>query len=41
VEYEAIQADLFDHLLAVLPLFDLRAFQRPAGGDLRALHVHP
>jgi len=35
--YEAIQADIFDHLLAVLPLFDLRPFQAPTGADLRAL----
>ncbi len=35
--YEAIQADLFDHVLAVLPLFDLRPFQSPTGADLRAL----
>jgi len=33
-EYEAIQADIFDHLLAVLPEFDLRVFQRPSGMDL-------
>ncbi len=37
VSYEAIQADIFDHVLAVLPLFDLRPFQRPTGADLRAL----
>ena len=37
VSYEAIQADLFDHILAVLPLFDLRPFQSPTGADLRAL----
>jgi len=36
-QYEAIQADIFDHLLAVLPLFDLRAFQNPTGSDLRSL----
>ncbi len=35
--YEAIQADIFDHVLAVLPLFDLRAFQNPTGADVRAL----
>lgn len=28
VAYEGIQSDLFDHFLAVLPLFDLRAYQR-------------
>ena len=35
--YEAIQADIFDHILAVLPMFDLRPFQAPTGSDLRAL----
>nr|WP_275441646.1 mechanosensitive ion channel domain-containing protein [Psychrobium sp. MM17-31] len=33
--YEAIQADLFDHIYAVLPEFDLRAFQSPSGYDWR------
>ena len=33
-EYEAVQADIFDHLLAVLPHFGLRLFQRPGGMDL-------
>ena len=28
VIYEAIQADIFDHLLAILPAFDLRVFQQ-------------
>ena len=41
VSYEAIQADLFDHILAVLPLFDLRPFQAPTGSDLRALGQGP
>ncbi len=36
VNYEGIQADIFDHLFAVLPVFQLRAFQRPAGADLRS-----
>lgn len=34
--YEAIQADLFDHLMAVLPEFGLRLYQSPSGNDLRA-----
>lgn len=33
--YEAIQADLFDHIYAVLPEFNLRAFQSPSGYDWR------
>jgi miniconductance mechanosensitive channel len=32
-EYEDIQAEIFDHLLAVLPEFDLRVFQQPSGND--------
>jgi len=32
-EYEAIQAEIFDHLLAVVPAFDLRVFQQPSGAD--------
>jgi len=35
--YEAIQADIFDHILAVVPLFDLRVFQMPSGSDFRQL----
>ncbi len=31
--YEAIQADIFDHLLAAVPEFDLRVFQDPTGYD--------
>lgn len=34
VEYERIQAALFEHIMAIVPLFDLRIFQRPSGGDL-------
>ena len=36
-EYEGAQADIFDHLLAILPEFGLRLFQRPAGADLAAM----
>jgi miniconductance mechanosensitive channel len=28
-------ADIFDHLLAIIPEFDLRVFQEPTGGDFR------
>ncbi len=35
--YEGIQADIFDHLLAAAPEFDLRVFQIPSGFDLRSL----
>jgi len=33
VNYEAIQADIFDHLYAAAPLFHLRVFQHPSGYD--------
>jgi len=35
--YESIQADIFDHLLAMVPEFDLRIFQSPGGYDLQKL----
>lgn len=35
-EYERIQGDIFDYLLAVLPEFGLSLYQQPSGNDLRA-----
>ena len=35
VEFEPIQADVFDHLYAVIGAFGLRVFQRPSGSDVR------
>ena len=35
--YESIQADIFDHIFAITPEFDLRIFQRPSGTDLKGL----
>ncbi len=35
--YERIQADIFDHLLAVVPEFGLRVYQAPSGNDITAL----
>jgi len=35
--YEGIQADIFDHLLAVLGEFGLRLFQEPSGFDMRRM----
>jgi len=32
--YESIQADIFDHILAVIPEFELRVFQEPSGRDI-------
>ena len=37
IEYEAIQADIFDHILAIIPEFGLRAYQRPSGADVAAM----
>ena len=37
IAYEALQSEIFDHLLAVLPEFGLRLYQCPSGEDLRAL----
>lgn len=36
-DYEAIQADIFDHLIALLPEFNLRVFQDPTGADFKQL----
>lgn len=33
--YEAIQADIFDHIFAILPEFELRSFQLPGGFDFK------
>jgi miniconductance mechanosensitive channel len=39
-EYERIQAEVFDHLLAALQFFDLRVYQEPSGSDFaRALQT--
>lgn len=35
VIYEEAQSDIFDHILSVIPLFNLRVFQAPTGYDLR------
>jgi miniconductance mechanosensitive channel len=35
--YEDIQADIFDHILAIAPAFDLRIYQHPSGADVRDL----
>lgn len=37
VPYERLQAEVFDHLLAVLPTFGLKVFQSPTGLDLQML----
>jgi miniconductance mechanosensitive channel len=35
--YENIQSDIFDHILAVIPEFELRVFQNPTGADFKQL----
>lgn len=37
VAYEHLQADVFEHILAVMPEFGLKVFQAPAGNDLTGL----
>jgi len=37
VEYEAIQADIFDHLLSAVSFFGLDIFQQPSGKDLNRM----
>ena len=34
-EYEAIQSDIFDHIMAIIPEFGLKIYQKPAGSDLQ------
>ena len=34
--YEGVQSDVFDHLLAVAGVFDLRVFQTPSGFDVQS-----
>lgn len=42
VNYERIQGDIFDHLIAILPQMSLRLYQAPSGRDLRIgiEHLH-
>lgn len=39
VEYEGIQAEVFDHMFAVAPRFGLRVFQSPSGLDLKEIGI--
>ena len=36
-DYESLQSDIFDHVLAIVPEFDLEVFQNPSGTDFRRL----
>ena len=37
VNYESIQADIFDHLLSIVQEFELRVFQHPSGNDFKKI----
>ncbi len=34
-DYEAIQSDIFDHLIAIIPEFGLKVYQAPSGADFK------
>jgi miniconductance mechanosensitive channel len=36
ISYEGIQADIFDHIMAIVPEFGLRLYQNPSGSDVEA-----
>jgi hypothetical protein len=38
--YEAVQADIFNHILAVIPQFGLRVYQSPTGDDIAGIIEH-
>ncbi len=40
VGFEDIQGDIFDHLLSILPEFQLSAFQQPSGADVEKALGH-
>lgn len=40
VNYEALQGDIFDHFLAILPEMNLRLYQSPSGADVTELIRH-
>ena len=40
LKYEHLQAEVFDHVLAMLHMFGLKVFQSPAGTDMQSLANH-
>ena len=40
-DYEAIQSDIFDHLIAILPEFGLKVYQAPSGYDMQIAMSNP
>lgn len=39
--YEKIQSDIFDHIFAIVPEFELKIFQNPTGNDFQAMVNSP
>ncbi len=40
-EYENIQSDIMDHILAIIPEFELKVYQAPSGHDLKEAFTPP
>ncbi|MCF4101681.1 mechanosensitive ion channel family protein [Gillisia sp. M10.2A] len=38
--FEYISADIFDHLIAAVPYFDLKLFESPSGDDIQRLYTN-
>ena len=38
-EYENIQSDIFDHLIAIIPEFSLKLYQAPSGTDFKQFAI--
>jgi miniconductance mechanosensitive channel len=39
VNYEGIQSDIFDHIIATVPEFGLRIYQNPSGNDIKSIEL--
>jgi len=37
IKYEDIQSDIFDHIMAIVPEFELKVYQNPTGNDFKEL----
>ena len=40
IDYESVQSDIFDHVIASTSLFDLKLTQSPSGHDLKNLLIN-
>ena len=38
IKYENIQSDIFDHIFAVVPMFDLKIYQKPSSNTLEKIN---